>query len=998
MAFALAVQAQTVSVSGTVSDADGPLLGVSIIVKGTSTGTATDFDGNYTLNNVPINATLVYTYLGYVDQEIVVDGRSIINVTMQPDLEELSEVVVVGYGTMERSNVTGAITTVNAEDIEKVEVPNAVEALRGQVSGLRITRGSGEPGSGVNFTIRGTNSLGEGSASIADANQPIIVVDGVPLPGNINEINPDDIESVNIIKDAGAGAIYGSQAANGVILITTKSGKAGKPTITVNASSAINEVGSRVNIMNGDEYVKYLLDSGQGTDLSGALHPNEYENYIAGRSVDWQDEILRQGFTTHANLSVSGGTEQLSFYMNGDMYRETGIVTASDYNRYSFRFNGEYRPTDRFKIGARVQYTLSDADETSTRSITDFNVNGGFAPFIPIFTNTPLGDLYNEDGSYAKFITDDQFQVNPFHRYNESIVDRKINRTYINPYIEYKIFNGLTYTLNTFAEGRNEFFGRFTSSDYIDGDPSTAQIQKTNSVNYLVDNILNYKKDFGKHSIDATFVYGFQKDEWERMDAFSDKLATDLLGYHAIDDTATDDQRIAWDTDESGRVYYVGRVSYGFDNRYIITGTLRRDGSSKFVDDNRWGTFPSVSGAWNVHNEPFWGDGSFMDFLKLRVSYGTLGNDRIGTYRYLSNPNVVRSTILVDQDGDPNTIEDVVEENIVGYSKGSLGNPYLKWETSKQFNIGLDFGLFNNRLTSTIDVYNTKTSDLLLPQLIPIINGYTSYITNIGETENRGVEVTLKGSIIQTEDFVWDAAINWATNRNEIVRLNQVDANGNPQDDPANGWWIGQSIDVLYGYKFIGIWQTEEADEAASYGQVPGDAKFLDVNDDGAITPGEDRVFLGNQNTPDWYGGITNTLTFKGFQLSALVEVVEGLTKINNFYGTYTGRGNQVAVDYWTPDNPSNRFPRAGSPDWSGIRGNAVKTQDASFVALRNISLTYNFSRELLGDSTVKGLSIYARGNNLKYWTDFDNSYSPEVGIGSYPIIRTWTFGASITF
>ncbi|HMC01555.1 MAG TPA: SusC/RagA family TonB-linked outer membrane protein, partial [Flavobacteriaceae bacterium] len=424
-----------INVSGTVSDVNGPIPGVNIIIQGTSRGVVSDFDGNYSIDNVPTTATLVFSYVGYTTVQVPVNGRSQINQTLQVEASALDEVIVIGYGSMERSNVTGAITTVQAEEIEKVPVPNVVEALRGQVAGLRVTRGSGEPGTGVNFTIRGTNSLGEGSGSVADANQPIIVIDGVPLPGgNLNEINPDDIESVNVIKDAGAGAIYGSQAANGVILITTKSGKQGKPTITVNASSAINEVGTRVNIMNGDEYIKYLFDSGQGTTLEGALHANELDNYIAGRSVDWQDEMLIQGFTTNVNLAVSGGSEQLSFYINGDMYQETGIVTASDYNRYSFRFNGEYRPSDRFKIGARVQLTHSIADETSVRSITDFNVNGGFAPFIPIFTNTPLGDLYLPDGSYAKFITDDQFQVNPFHRYNESIVDRKITRSYVNPY------------------------------------------------------------------------------------------------------------------------------------------------------------------------------------------------------------------------------------------------------------------------------------------------------------------------------------------------------------------------------------------------------------------------------------------------------------------------------------------------------------------------------------------------------------------------------------
>lgn len=997
--FAFSAYAQTINISGTVSDENGPLPGVSVVVKGTTKGAATDFDGKYSLNDVPSNATLVVTYLGYKSQELAVNGRTAINVTLSEDLSQLEEVVVVGYGTMERANVTGAISTVDMQQVEKVPLPNVVEALRGQVSGLRVSRGNGQPGSGVNFTIRGYNSIGEGADNVADANQPIIVVDGVPLPGgNLNEINPDDIESINIIKDAGAGAIYGSSAANGVVLITTKSGKSGKPTITVNAYTGINQVVQTVDIMNGDQYVKYLFDAGEGTTLSQVLHANELENYIAGRSVDWQDELLRQGFVSNVNVSITGGTETLSLYMNGDMYREQGIVTDSDYNRYSFRLNGEFKPSDRFKIGARVQLTKSDADETSN-AIEDFpNDNGGFAPFIPIFNNTPLGDLYADDGTYAKFVTDDQFQINPFHRYAESIQDRFINRTYVNPYVEVGICSGLTYTLNTFVESRNQFFGRFYSSDYVDGDPNEAQIQKQSSVNYLVDNIFHYKKDFGKHGIDATVVVGFQKDEWEQLNAYADNLATDLLGYNAIDDSATDNQVINWDTDESGRYYYVGRLSYNYDGRYILTGTVRRDGSSKFTGDNKWGTFPSISLAWNANNESFWNQDGFLNNLKLRLSYGVLGNDRIGTYRYLANSRTVSSVIFVDSDNDPTTEPDQV--TVVGYAKDTPPNPDLKWETSKQFNVGVDFGMLNNRISGSVDYYNTRTTDLLLPEILPITSGYSEIINNVGETKNWGIDVSLKGNVVQAGDFNWDMTINWAKDKNEIVKLNRssVDSEGNPVDDIANGWFIGQDINEIFNYKFIGVWQSDEVDEAAVYGAQPGDAKFLDVNGDGAITPGEDKVFLGNP-TPDWYGGITNTFSYKGFELTILIEAVQGITAVNSFIGSYTGRNNQVAIDYWTPDNPSNEYPRVGPYDnYTGDRGDAVKTKDASFVSLRNISLTYNLSPKALENTFLKAVSLYVRGNNLKYWTDFDNAYSPETGIGTYPITKTWTFGTSITF
>lgn len=983
--------AQERQVSGTVTDETGSSIpGANILVKGTSRGTVTDIDGNYTINVDGDEAVLVFSYVGYVSEEVRVGSRSVIDVTLMPDIQTLSEIVVVGYGTMERQNVTGAISSVDIEEIQKVPVPNVVESLRGQVSGLRVQRGSGQPGSGVSFTIRGINSLGEGSNNIQEANQPIIVVDGVPLPGgNINELNPDDIASIDVIKDAGAGAIYGSSAANGVILITTKSGTVGKTSINVNASMGLNDLATRLNIMDGDEYVQYLFDTDQGSTVSGMLDANELDNYLAGDFVDWQDVLLQTGKVYDASVGISGGTEKARFYLNADLYREEGIVASSGYDRYSLRFNGDYSPTEKLTIGARVQLTKSFADETSN-VIQDFpgGSPGSFAPFIPILENTPLGDVYDSEGNYVKFVRDDQFQINPFHRYNESAVDRFVTRAYVNPYVEFEIIDGLKYTLNTFAEQRDQFFGRFTSSNYVDGNPSTAQIQKQASTSYLVDNILGYKKTFGRHGIDATLVYGFQNNEWEQIDAFSDKLATDLLGYHAIDVTSSQDQRFSWDTDEWGRVYYVGRLSYDFSDKYIATFTLRRDGSSKYTGDNRYGLFPSYSVAWNAHNESFWDRNLFLNNLKIRVSYGTLGNDRISTYRYQSNPAVVVSTVI-NEDGEP--------QDVVGFAKNTLGNPYLRWETSKQLNIGLDFGLFNDRIFGSVDVYRTRTTDLLLPEIIPIINGYENYITNIGETNNSGIDVSLKGTVLEIGDFSWNTLINWATNKNEIVRLNRVGPGGEPLDDEANGWFIGQDINEIYNYKYLGVWQEDEADQAQLFGQQPGDAKFLDVNGDNNITPGEDRVFLGNP-TPDWYGGITNSFRWKGIELSVLFEAVQGITVVNSFYGAYSGRNNQLAIDYWTPENPSTTFPRPGSADWAGSRGDAVKTQDASFISLRNVSLSYNLPYHLLDRLPFRNVSLYVRGNNLKYFTDMKDAYSPETGRGEYPILRNWTFGTSITF
>lgn len=994
-----AVTAQDITLSGTVSAEGEPLIGATVMVKGTTTGTTTDMDGAYSLS-VPADATLVFSYVGYTPQEIVIGNQRVIDVELDASLI-LDEVVVVGYGTMERANVTGSIVTVNVEELEKVPVPNVVEGLRGQVPGLRVTRGSGQPGSGITFKIRGTNSLGAAAGDIDATNTPIIVVDGVPLVGgNLSELNPDDIASINILKDAAAASIYGSSGANGAVLITTKSGTAGQSRISVSASTGVVDLANRIPMMNGGQYIQYRIDSEKAVGvesptINSLVDPSEVDNYINGTDVDWQDQLLRTGMQTRVGLAASGGTDKFRYYLNGDVYRENGIVTQSDYNRYSIRFNGDFSATDWLDIGARVQLTKSFADETAN-TVTEFNV-GGFAPFFPISTNTPLGDVYNDDGTYTKFIRDDQFQINPLHRYNESIIDRFVTRSYINPYINIKILDGLKYTLNTYAEDREEFYGRFWSTNYNDGDPSEAQITESKGITYLVDNILSFDKRFGDHKINATAVYGFQQFDYQQSNTIAEHIPTDLLGYNAIGYAVDENIRYDWSRDDWGRIYLVGRLGYTYGDRYSVTLTMRRDGSSRFGPNNRYGTFPSASVAWNLHNESFIKPASKISFLKLRLSYGELGNDRFPTYYYRAGTNNVQ----VNAGTDPETGEPILFNGFGLASNAS--NPDLKWESSKQINLGLDLGLFNNRLNATIDFYQTNTTDLLLfESIIGVVNnGFTQYPSNVGETESRGIDFGLRANVVQHEDFNWDISANWAKDVNEIVRLSsaEVDADGNPINNPANGWFIGEDIREIYDYDVTGVWQIGQEDVAAGYGNfVPGDPIIRDVDGDGIITP-DDRTFVGNP-TPSWYGGINNIFNYKGFELSILFEAIQGVTRVNNYIGGYTGRGNQLAINYWTTDNPSTEFPRigAGGPMSGGLYANAIKVQDASFVALRNVSLGYRLPANLLNRLPMSEVSFYIRGNNLKYWTDYTLAYSPESSVGSYPITRTWIFGTKITF
>lgn len=997
--FCQVLTAQNLTISGKVSAEGEPLIGATILVKGTTTGTTTDMDGNYSLS-APADATLQFSYVGYTPLEIAVANRTLIDVEMDASLL-LDEVVVVGYGTMERGNVTGSIVTVNVDELEKVPVPNVVEGLRGQVPGLRVTRGSGQPGSGITFKIRGTNSLGAAAGDIDATNTPIIVVDGVPLVGgNLSELNPDDIASINILKDAAAASIYGSSGANGAVLITTKSGAAGQSKISVTASTGFVDLANRIPMMNGGEYIQYRIDSEKAVgveqpSINSLVDPSEAANYIAGQDVDWQDLLLRTGMQNRIGLSASGGTDKFRYYLNGDVYQESGIVKQSDYNRYSIRFNGDFSATDWLDIGARVQLTKSFADETAN-TVTEFNV-GGFAPFFPISTNTPLGDVYNDDGTFTKFIRDDQFQINPLHRYNESVIDRFVTRSYINPYINVKIFDGLKYTLNSYAEDRGEFYGRFWSSNYNDGNPSEAQITESKGITYLVDNILSFDKRFGNHNINATAVYGFQEFDYQQSNTIAEQLPTDLLNYNAIGYAVDENIRYDWSRDDWGRVYLVGRLGYTYGDRYSVTLTMRRDGSSRFGPNNRYGTFPSASVAWNLHNESFIKPDSKISFLKLRLSYGQLGNDRFPTYYYRAGTNNVQ----VNAGTDPDTGEPILFNGFGLASNAS--NPDLKWESSKQINVGVDLGLFNNRLNATLDLYQTNTTDLLLfESIIGVVNnGFTQYPSNVGETESRGIDFGLRANVIQHEDFTWDISANWAKDVNEIVRLSsaEVDADGNPINNPANGWFIGEDIREIYDYDVTGVWQVGQEDLAASFGNfVPGDPIVRDVDGDGIITP-DDRTFVGNP-TPDWYGGLNSVFNYKGLELSVLVEAVQGVTRVNNYIGGYTGRGNQLSINYWTPDNPSADFPRigAGGPMSGGLFANAIKIQDASFVALRNVSLGYRLPSGLLDRLPISDVSFYVRGNNLKYWTDYTLAYSPESSVGSYPITRTWIFGTKITF
>ena len=995
------LNAQGIVITGTVTDNGNgdPLPGVNVILTGTTTGTVTGLDGEYSIEVPDQNAQLTFSFVGYLAETRDVGTATVIDVTLNSDIQSLTEVVVVGYGTMEKTNVTGAISTVKSDDLSKAPVVNPLEALQGQVSGVLITKGSGMPGQGgTQIILRGKKTLSGRDDDDPERNNPLIIVDGVPWSGgNLAELNTEDIESMNILKDASAAAIYGKDAANGVILITTKTGNKGSARVSLNVSAGPTSMVNVPKTFNGDEYYElkreafmHMTPTATNPTIEDVLtDPVEYENYMNGSDINWHDLLLRKGMQQNYSLTVSGGSEKFTYYLNGNAYREKGIAQHSDYNRYSFRMNTDYKPHDNIKVGARFQISQSKANETGN---TLYQGNSDFTDFTG---NTPLGRTHNDNEEILPTVKGDQFQYNPLFRYRESQADRFADRFSVTPYIEIKLLKGLTYTINGFAEISTSKWYRFESSKYrwstLLDDPGNAviKIELDDNKQYMLDNILNYTRIFGKHGINATIVGGLATSTTNGFDFNGEGgPILDLLGYYGVNSITSSDGSYSFNPYDEANVYYVGRAGYSYDSKYSFTGSFRLDGSSKF-NVHRWSKDPFISFAfaWNIDKEQFLSDIDIISQLKFRASYGETGNDNI-------NPFAARGATA-------DVMYTVNGEVVAGKTSGSARNDNLKWEESHQINLGLDFGLYNQRISGVLDIYRTRNIDILVEEQIPSPTGFSNVLSNVGKVDTKGIEAALAFKVID-QNFKWDVSITGAADKNEIIKLSNadVDSMGNPINDEANGWFIGEDMDVIYDYKFDGIYQNSEEALASQMhptiiGYGPGDPKIADVNGDGVITA-DDRTFVGSP-TPSFYGGIRNTFSYKGLELTVLLETIQGVEKVNTNYGSLTGRDNQVKVNYWTPTNPSNEFPRPHAAA-SYYFANSVNLRDASFVSLRNISLKYNLPSDLLTKLPFKSASVYVQGNNLYYFSKYKDAYTPESNAGAYPMIRTIIFGTNINF
>lgn len=968
-----------IKVRGNVIDDKGESLpGVSVKVRGETAATATDVKGNFEISVLP-QASLTFSFIGFKSQTVEVNSRLSLQVRLVVDNvgTNLNEVVVVGYGTQKRSDVTGSVTSVPKTRLTQLPVTNVLQAVQGAVAGITVSQTSSVPGKAPSALIRGQNSINANSG-------PYVVVDGIPLTktgGTLNDINPNDIASMEILKDASSVAIYGTNGANGVILVTTKRGTTGKPLIRYNAYAGVENVAHMLSPRNGEEYLQkyadWLKQSGQ-TQTSPVPNYGELENYNAGITRDWMDDVTQTGILQDHNLSVSGGSEDTKYYLSGEFLDQKGVVKGFQYKRVNLRSNLDVNVTNYLTVGTSLFFTNNNTD-------------GGRANLLNASAMSPYGQMYNADGTYKIYsMAPEQLFANPMLGL---VTDRLRRSTNVNGngYAELKfsgVLTGLKYRLNAgysyLPERRSSYTGRM-ANDLI----GTAEIISAETNSYTLENIVSYTKDWNKNHFDFTGLYSAQQKKYDRSTAGAKGFVNDELSFNSLSAGAT--QTSDSYSDKYALNSQMGRLNYSYDSRYLFTVTARRDGSSVFGSNTtKHGIFPSAAIGWNISNESFMKNQSFVDNLKLRLSYGKSGNEAIPVYRTISTSTTSRSPF--------NGI------STIGAVAGNLGNRNLLWENTYSKNLGVDFSVLKNRIYGTVDVYDSKTTDLLLLRSLPIITGYSTVFDNLGETSNRGIEITLNTRNVNGTDFRWETTVNFSANKNKIV-----DLYGDKQSDLGNRWFIGQPINVIYDYRLQGIWQEGEDASKQDPGAIAGELKFADLNGDGKITADADREVIG-QIAPKWTGGLTNTFHYKNLHLNVFIQTAQGMTKNNSDlnYADETGKRNTpIDIGYWTTENKSNTRP---SLAFKNPRGYGYAS-DAAYTRIKDVTLSYVFNPKTLEKLHIGGLTIYASGRNLYTFTDWigwdpesdnfqrgvSNTDAGTTWEDNYPVTRSFVFGANIS-
>jgi len=995
------------TVSGViVDDKNVPIPGVNVVEKGTTNGTTSDFDGLFEIQ-VGQGATLEISSIGFVKREIrVTDTSSPMTIVLQEDVSQLDEVVVVGYGTQVKREVTGSISSLNEESFSTNANSNVDDMLQGKAAGVQVIKNSGAPGGGMTVNIRGTGSINAGSA-------PLYVIDGLPIdnspgisasggqvansrtPRNpISFLNPEDIASIDILKDASATAIYGSRGANGVIMITTKQGKAGDLQVKYSGQFGVNRVHNRLDLLSAEEYmagINALIDAGAGDDTQRVTG-------IMNGGTNWQDEVFRSAaYTQNHNLNFSWGNENTSYMASVNNTSEEGLIKSSEFDRYSMRFNLNHR-TEKVHFG--INSTMSYIQDNYVPQGFSVNETSGAVNAARLWD--PTLSIRDAEGNYVQ---SDFYQIdNPMAIINGNHIRGNRYRSLGSMFLEYFFTPNFSAKVNVGVDVSNEdktvYKDRTTLTGGSLGGVATA-FTATKS-NYLVEGTLNYKQSLEDH--DFNVLLGATTQEY--LTRYSEQQANNF----PTDATNADNFGLADRSTlvvESSKfnnqlISFLGRVNYKFMDKYLLTASYRADGSSRFGDGNRFGFFPSASVGWLIDEEPFMDDGIF-NILKLRASWGQTGNQEIGNYLALSTYNTGDSYVLDDQ-------------FITVLNPSRIANKDLKWETTAQTDIGVDYAILDNRISGSIAWYRKKTTDMLLNLPIPSSTGYTSRFVNIGSMENKGFEFALNTHNINAKDFKWNSNINVSTLKNKVLSLGgvpQIYGGGLPPSPIASAITTpGEPLMSFFGYIVDGIWQEGDDLTAVSNNVQPGDFKFRDVNEDGIIDV-EDRVILGN-SFPEFQWGFTNDFTYKNFNLNVLFTGVEGVNMVNGnmieqYYpipGLRANRFRDAFLNRWTPGNPTNAQPSYLNLDQRTQSINSRTVADASYIKLQSVKLSYNFPSSFFKD-TVKSATIYVSGLNLLTISDyegFDPALNPygtsnfNVDWNGYPSATTFLLGLNVGF
>ena len=1036
----LNARSPSLTVSGKVTDSkNSPLPGVSVLLKGTTRGTITNAEGWYQLADIPEKGVLVFSYTGFASKEISVNGKGTIDISLTEIVSSLNEVVVTGYGTAKKKDLTGAIAQVKASRFENENPKSLQDMLRGNAAGLDVGFDPSTKGQSGSLQIRGKGTLTASS-------QPLIVLDGVIYPGTLADINPNDVATIDILKDASSAAVFGARSANGVVLITTKKGKAGKPVITFNSNLAMNKLVNQPHLLNAQEFlqfraaamwakasfdstskpgIKYIytdptklpsdftlaqwlaLDGSTGlnpTDVwfqRNLFKPIELTNYKAGKSLDWEKLIYNDNALQHDHtVSIAQRKEDYNYYFSLGYLTNEGLTVGDEYKTFRTRFNLEGKAADFFTIGLNFQYSNRDESTVPVR-------------FGDIASTTPWGSFYQADGVTLRQSPNDDPGSNTHPFLDQAYIKRlyKYDDFFGSLYAKGNLPFGFSYQVN--FSPRLDFLREYQhqSSKKPDIAARKGIVNRRNQTVYSwqLDNILRWEKRFGKHSVDATFLVNAEKfQSWNTTIQAENFAPSDNLGWDGIQ-FATLPPIIGSDDQYETGDALMGRVAYNYNQRYFLTATLRRDGYSAFGIQNPRATFPSLGLAWAISDAKFMkGFSKWLDYAKIRVSYGENGNRQIGRYAALSNLSAGTYEFITSGGTRYNT----------SYVAGTnLANPNLKWERNSSINLGLDYSIIKNKISGSFDVYKRTTKDLLVNRSLPTVTGFTSILVNLGEVENRGFEINLNTVNLQLSNFSWNTSIGFWLNRNKIIHLYGATPDYDPitgketgrteKDDAINNWYIGKSISVIYDYPIQGVWQTADKALATQYGFQPGDMRLVDGNGDGKYTIA-DKKFVGDF-APKYSWNMRNefkiyknfdfsfTLYAKMGQRSTFNEATNGAR--NNSNNIFYDRVNFYEVPYWTPYNPTNEYGKLGSTRGGGVTWNVYKK--SSFVRLSNISLAYTVPSGLTQKWKIGSLKFYVNVVNaavFSKWNYFDPEYHGGDGLQNIsPTPRTYNFGLNLT-